>query len=180
MIQDSLLLFSSAQDLSQVVGTYASTNVIDFGLGTTAAPGIPSLANGGGARDMGVGDKPAIKVCVSVNEAFASAGAATLQVHFQGAPDNGAGAPDTFVTWYSTMLYALADLAQGARLMDIDMPRPPSGEPMPRFVRLLYQVATATTTAGTCDASLVLDRIDQPIGSSGHLSGYRAGINVAN
>lgn len=175
-ILDRLYQFSDGQDLSQVVGTYASTDIFDLhGTGL-----LPTLAAGQGARDMGVGDKPSLKLMVQVVEVFASAGAATLQIHFQGAPDNGSGAPDTYVTFASSPLIALANLTAGARLWDIDWPRPPAGVDFPRFVRLLYQVATATTTTGTVSAWVVLDRIDQPSQDGVRLGGYPAGITVAN
>lgn len=182
MIIDRLLRFSNGQDLSQVVGDYASTDVIDFGLGTSTDPAIPSNANGGGARDMGIGDDPALKLLVQVVEGFASAGAATLQVTIQGAPDDGTGVPGAYTSWWTSPVYALAALGAGARLLDMDFPRPPSGVAIPRFVRLLYTIGTATTTLGTVTAALVLDRDDQMYNSTDNsiAGGYRAGINVAN
>ena len=53
MILDALLQFDNAASLAIAAGTQASTNVIDFGLGTSTNPAIPSNANGGGARDTG-------------------------------------------------------------------------------------------------------------------------------
>lgn len=176
MILDSLLQFSSGQDLSQVVGDYASSNVIDLG----ETSGVPSSANGGGARDMGVGDKPAMKLMVEVIEVFASAGAATLQIAFQGAPDDGSGGIGSYTTYALSPVIALASLTAGARLWDIDWPRPAPASPLPRFVRLLYSIAGATTTTGTVTAYAVLDRIDQPSQAAGYLGGYPAGITVAN
>lgn len=183
MILDALLQFSSAQDLSQVVGDYPSTNVIDLGIGTTANPAIPSNANGGGARDLGIGDNPALKLLVQVIEAFTSGGAATMSVSLQGADDDGTGAPGAFTTWYTSPAYALATLAVvGNRLLNMDMPRPPAGVAIPRFLRLLYTIAGATTTAGTASAFIVLDRDDQAYKStnSGIPGGYPAGLTVAN
>src|ERR1700676_716236 len=116
MILDSLLQFDSAANLAQVVGTYNSANVIDLGI----TSGIPSSANGGGARDIGIGDDPALKLLVQVIVAFTSGGAGTLQVGLQGAIDNGSGAPAAFVTWWLSPAYALATLVQGARLYDMD------------------------------------------------------------
>jgi len=182
MILDALLQFSNGQDLGQVAN-YVSTNVIDFGIGTAANPAIPGVASGGGARDMGIGDAPALKFVVQVVEAFTSAGAATMSVAVQGAIDDGTGAPSTFTTYYTSPVYALATLAvAGNRLLDIDMPRPPAGVAIPRFIRLLYVVADATTTAGTVSAYLVLDRPDQAYKgtNTGVLGGYQAGITVSN
>lgn len=182
MILDALLQFDNAVSLAIAAGTQASTNTIDFGIGTSTNPAIPSNANGGGARDMGIGDDPAMKLMVQVSTTFTSGGAGTLSVALQGASDNGAGAPGAFTTWWISPAYALATLNAGSRLLDMDMPRPPDGIAVPRFIRLLYTVATATMTAGNVSAYLVLDRDDQMYNSTDNsiLGGYRAGINVAN
>ena len=185
MILDKLLQFSSGQDLGQVAGTYTSTNIVDIGIGlqTTANPSglaIPGVAAGGGARDLGIGD--GLKLLVQVIEAFTSGGAATLQVVLQGAVDNGAGAPAAFSSWWSSPVYALATLNAGSRLLDIDMPRPPDGIAMPRYLQLSYIIGTATTTAGTVDAYVLGDRDDQIYNATDNsiLGGYPAGITVAN
>jgi hypothetical protein len=178
MILDSLLLFDTAANLAQPVGTYPSGNVIDLGL-----VGIPTSANGGGARDMGIGDKPALKLFAQVTALFTSGGAGTLAFGLQSAIDNGAGAPAAFsATWWTSPTYALATLAAGARLMDMDMPRPPDGIAIPRYLRLSYVVGGATFTAGLLEAGIVLDRDDQPYSGTNNaiLGGYQAGINVAN
>ena len=177
MILDSFLQYDSAINLAQVAGTYNSTNVIDFG-----GPAIPVLASGQGARDMGIGDDPALKLLVQVTVAFTSGGAGTLQVNLQGAADNGSGSPLTWTTWYSSPAYALATLVQGARLMDMDFPRPPDGVPIPRFSRLTYVIGAATMTAGTVEALIVLDRMDQYYTGTNNavMSGYPAGITVSN
>lgn len=182
MILDALLRFSNAQNLAQAAGSYASTDEIDFGMGTPANPTIPSNANGGGARDMGIGDDPALKLLVQVGTAFTSGGAGTLSVAIQGAPDNGSGAPGAYATWWTSPVYTLAQLVAGARLLNIDFPRPPQGVAIPRFVRLNYTIATATMTAGTVSAFVVIDRDDQAYQGTNNaiIGGYPAGINIAN
>ena len=177
MILDSLLQFDSGANLAQVVGTYNSANVIDFG-----GPAIPVLANLQGARDMGIGDHPSLKMLVQVITTFTSGGAGTLQVGLQGAPDNGSGAPGSYATWWLSPAYALATLNAGSRLYDMDFPRPPDGISIPRFVRMTYIIGGATMTAGTVASYIVLDRIDQYYSSTDNsvLGGYPAGINVAN
>lgn len=177
MILDGLLQFDSAVSLAIAAGTQASTNVIDFG-----GPALPVLANLQGARDMGIGDNPALKLLVQVSTTFTSGGAGTLSVALQGATDNGSGVANAFSTWWTSPVYALATLNAGSRLLDMDFPRPPDGIAIPRFVRLLYTVATATMTAGAVSAYIVLDRDDQPYLSTDNsvLGGYPAGINVAN
>lgn len=173
MILDRLLMFSLAQNLAQVAGTYDS-DIIDFG-----GPAIPVLSNGQGARDMGIGDDPALKMLVLVTTTFL--GGASLQVELQGAADNGAGAPAAFTPWWLSPVYALATLNQGSRLYDMDFPRPPDGIPIPRFVKMSY-ILLGTMTAGNLTSAIVLDRMDQPYSGTDNsvLGGYPAGINVAN
>ena len=178
MILDSLLAFSQAQNLALVTGTYDSANIIDLGV----TSGIPTSANGGGARDIGIGDDPAMKLLVQVITAFTSGGAGTLSVTLEGAIDNGSGAPAAFSAWWASPVYALATLSAGGRLMDMDMPRPPDGIAVPRYLKLVYTVGGATMTAGTVSAFLVIDRMDQMYNSTNNatMGGYQAGINVAN
>jgi hypothetical protein len=178
MILDGLLQFDNAVSLAIAAGTQASTNVIDLGI----TSGIPSSANGGGARDIGIGDDPAMKLLVIVTTTFTSGGAGTLSVTLQGAIDNGSGAPSTFTSWWASPAYALATLNAGSQLMNMDMPRPPDGIAVPRFLRLLYTVGAATMTAGNISAYMVLDRMDQMYQSTDNsvIGGYPAGITVAN
>lgn len=178
MILDAYQMFDNAASLAIGVGTQVSSNVLDYGI----VSGIPSSANGGGARDMGIGDRPALKLLVQVIAAFTSGGAGTLSVAIQGAPDSGAGAPGTFVTWYTSPAYALATLNAGSRLLNMDFPRPPDGIVVPRYVRLLYTVGTAAMTAGSVSAFVVIDRDDQMYNSTDNsvLGGYPAGITIAN
>ena len=183
MILDSFLLFSGggggvgngdgATD-SPTTGTQVSSNVIDLGI----VSGIPSYANGGGARDIGVGDDPSLKLLATITTVFA--GGTSLGIILQGAPDNGSGVPATFSTWYSSPTFALATLAAGARLLDMDMPRPPAGIAVPRFLKLVY--TTVSVCNPTIAAYIVIDRDDQPYSSTDNsiIGGYQAGINVAN
>lgn len=179
MILDSFLMFDSTPaNLAQVVATYNSANVIDLhGTGL-----LPVLTNLQGARDMGIGDDPALKMLVQITTTFTSGGAATLQIALQGAPDNGSGAPGSYATWWTSPAYALATLVAGARLYDMDMPRPPAGIAIPRFLRMNYIIGAATTTAGQLISGIVLDRMDQVYSSTNNaiMGGYPAGLNVAN
>lgn len=177
-ILDAFQQFDTASSLAIAAGTQASANVLDYGI----ASGIPSSASGGGARDMGIGDDPSLKLLVEVSTTFTSGGAGTLSVAIQGAPDNGSGAPGAFTTWWVSPVYALATLNQGSRLLDMDFPRPPDGVAIPRYVRLLYTVGTATMTAGNVNAYVVLDREDYIYQSTDNATrgGYPAGINIAN
>lgn len=155
-------------------GTQFSSNILDLHMA-----GIPVLSNLQGARDMGIGDKPALKMLVVVTTAIT--GGTSLQVILQGAPDNGSGVPGSYTNWWASPVYAEATLVQGARLYDMDVPRPPAGVGIPRFLRLGY-VSVGTHSAGALYAGIVLDRIDQPYSSTGNAvgGGYPAGINIAN
>lgn len=176
MIIDAFQLFSQAQDFTGIVaGTTDSSNILDYGI----ISGIPSSANGGGARDMGVGDDPSLKLMVRVTTAFL--GGTSLQCVLKGAIDNGSGLPAAFSTWWSSPVYTVAQLVQGARLFQVDFPRPPQGVAIPRFVKMSY-VTLGTMTAGQLWAAVVLDRDDQAYQSTDNsvLGGYQAGITVAN
>ena len=179
MILDAYQAFSIGQNLAQIVADYDS-NILDYGV----LSGIPSSANGGGARDMGIGDDPALKLLVQVGTAFVSAGGGTLKVTMKGAIDDGTSTntPAAFSTWWASPVYTMAQMVAGARLLDMDFPRPPQGVAVPRFVKLTYSVATATITAGTLYAFVVLDREDQMYQSTSDavLGGYPAGVTVAN
>lgn len=178
MILDALLMFdspSAPRDLAQVAGDYASTNIIDWGL----IDSIPAEGAGTQSRDMGIGDNPALKLVVQVSEAFV--GGTSLAVSFQGSISDASGDPAAWTTWLTSSTVLTANLTVGQRILRIDMPRPPAGVAIPRFVRLLYTIV-GTMTAGEVVAGLVLDRNDQAYSStsSGILGGYPAGINVAN
>lgn len=173
MILDALQRFDDNVSLAIAAGTQPSTNVLDYGI----LSGIPSSANGGGARDMGIGKK--LPLLVQVGTTFT--GGTSLQVAIQGAPDNGSGAPGTFVTWYSSYAILLASLNAGSRLLEMDFPRPPDGVVVPRYVRLLYTVV-GTMTAGTVSAFVTLNKDDQMYNSTDNsvLGGYPPGIAIAN
>lgn len=175
MILDAYLQFDpQGTSVAIAAGTQASTNIIDLHMS-----GIPVLANLQGARDMGIGDDPALKLVVQVGTAFASAGSTgTISASFQGAPDNGSGAPGSYVTYITGP--ALVIPIAGSRILNIDWPRPPAGTTFPRFVRLLYTVAVQTMTAGTVGAWAVLDRDDQPQLGAATYGGYPAGITISN
>jgi hypothetical protein len=108
-------------------------------------------------------------------------GGTGLQIALQGAPDNGAGAPGTFANWWLSPSYTLAQLVAGARLYDMDVPRPPQGLPVPRFLRLSY-INGGTFTQGMVGGWIVLDRADQMYNAANNAAwgGYPAGVVVNN
>lgn len=182
MILDALFQFSlAAGDAMPNAATTTSGNIVDIGLGlqTTTNPSgvaIPGVAAGGGARDLGIGDDPALKILVEV----ITPGAGTsIQVNLQGAPDNGSGAPGAFTTYVTGPVITAANAVAGVHLLDIDMPRPPAGVAYPRYLQLQY-VAAGNMSAGVMKAWATLDRWDQVISTAGFPSGYVPGITVAN
>lgn len=177
MILDALLAFDTGTLITASGTTQTSQNTIDLGnlgLPTSSA----TILGVGQARDIGIGDAPAMKLLVQVTVA-ASTGT-SMSVAIQGAIDTAAGVPATFSTWWLSPAYTTAQLVVGARLYDMDMPRPPNGIAVPRFLRMLY------TTVGACNptiaAYVVLDRMDQMYQSTNNavMGGYPAGITVAN
>lgn len=138
MILDGLLLFDSAHLITVSATTEASTNVIDL------------LNN----RDMGIGYP--LPILVQVISAFQTANAATLNAALQGSTNN--------ATW-TTMIQgpaavAAAALGVGARILEVNVPRPAPGQAIPRYLRILYTVGTGIFTAGMVTAGIVLDRQD--------------------
>lgn len=186
MILDNLLMFTGTSNGTSAglttgpntdrptTATQVSTNILDLHMA-----GIPVLGANQGARDIGIGDNPSIKILAVVTVAIT--GGTSLQLGFQGSPDNGAGAPAGFTTYYTTPVYAEATLVAGARLMDMDVPRPPAGIAMPRFLQMQY-ISVGTHSAGSVEICLVLDRHDQVYNGTlnSTLGGYPAGVTVAN
>jgi hypothetical protein len=186
MILDGLLLFTGRSNGAPAVpgqigftdlpttGAQTSSNIIDLHMA-----GIPVLASGQGARDIGIGDDPALKILIQVTVALT--GGTSLAVALQGATDNGSGAPAAFTTYYSTAVIAEASLTAGQRLMDMDVPRPPPGVAEPRFLQLAY-TSVGTHGAGSILGTIVLDRHDQFYNATNNavLGGYIPGIVVAN
>lgn len=177
MILDNLLTFTAAAGDAMPNGaTTVSTNQVDIGIGSLTNPAIPSDAAGGGARDLGIGDDPALKVLVEVIVAGAGT---SIQVNLQGAPDNGSGAPGSFYTMVTGPVITAAQAVVGAHLLDIDVPRPPAGQALPRYLQLQY-IAVGNMSAGSMKGYIVLDRWDQIVSTAAVPSGYPAGINIAN
>lgn len=153
-------------------GTQAASNIIDLGL-----VGLPTSAGGGGARDIGVGDDPMMKLSIIVTTAFT--GGTSLQAQLQGAPDNGFGAPGSYTTMWTGIVFVEASLIVGCQLANVDVPRVLFEQVLPRFLQLNF-ISVGTHGAGQVEANIVLDRFDQIVGTTGALSAYPAGVAVAN
>lgn len=123
------------------------------------------------ARDMGIGDDPALKLLTVVS--VAGAGGTSMQIAVQGSPDNA-----TWTTMQTGPVIPLANLLVGTYLFATDLarivgpfPDRPGLQVLPRYLRLLY-AAVGVFTAGRFFGYLVLDREDQ--------IAYPPGIIIAN
>lgn len=185
MILDNLLTFtgtsngatggitSGAQTDAPTTGTQAASNIIDLGV----ISGVPLSANGGGARDLGVGDRPSLKLSALVTTAFT--GGTSLGLQLQGAPDNGSGSPGSYTTMWTGPVVVEASLLAGIQIANIDVPRPAPGQALPRFLKLNF-ISVGIHSTGAIECQIVIDRDDQVLGANGIYSGYPAAITVAN
>lgn len=154
-------------------GTQDCSNIVDIG----EKSGVPTSANGGGARDLGIGN-PDIWLFAEVVVAFATGTDLTLEL--QGAPDDGTGNPGSYTVMWKGPTVAVASLVAGAQLANVNVPKVIEGQALPRFLKLTVITTGSSMTAGQIEAGVVLDRFDQIHGSAGTISGYPAGLNVAN
>lgn len=140
MIIDANLIFSDEQALDIAAGSVDSTNIIDMG----------ALRSGPNEEVKSRQQDPFIYL--QVTEAFTSAGAATLVISIQHSDTVGSG----YVERVATPALALATLVKGMkRRFDLSDTK--------RFVKIIYTVGTATTTAGKVDAVIALTAPeDQP------------------
>lgn len=140
MILDTQETFSAAQSVAAAAGDIVSTNVYDTGA----------------AADSGAGEP--FYIYAKLNAAVTSGGAATLQVVLQDSADNA-----TFAD-VQTLTPALALAALTAN-KELCRARIPVG--IRRYLRLVYRIGTATTTAGTASAYIVMDVQAQQYAPSG-------------
>ena len=196
MILDGQLCFTGGTALPNggptvaqaITATATSTNIIDLALGqTNTAGGLPLSAiqtnNAQPFRDLGIGDDPAMKILVQCVTTF-TVGNGNFSVQFQGSPDSGTGTAGGFVTYYSTPTFTVAGgfLIAGARLMDMDVPRPPAGVAEPRFLQLYFTNSGTNFATANVFGAIVLDRFDQVYNAlvNSTSGGYPAGVVVAN
>jgi hypothetical protein len=160
MILDRSLCFDGGDNITfaAITTTRDSTDVIDVGING-------QIGNG---RDMGIGMP--LQLLILSNRLFA--GGTSVAVAFQGAPDNGSGGQGTYVTYAQTPAITLAQLnAAPGLIFPISLPRPPFGNVLPRFYKLVYTVV-GTFTAGAVLSYLVLNREDN--------IQYPSALNLAN
>lgn len=168
---------ASANTDLPTTGTQPASNIIDYGIvsGIPSGGAAPNSAN----RDMGIGDSPSLKVAVVVTTALT--GGTSLQCQIQGAPDNASGAAGTYYTLWTGPVIAEANLVAGALVANVDFPREIPLIGPTRYIKLNF-ISVGTHSAGAVEAWIALDQMQQIIGPSAAspLSGYPAGINIAN
>ena len=162
MILDGNLQFSGIAGIT-TVGSGTGQGTAGMGddpmlAAITNSNNVVDLLN---ARDIGIGDDPAMKILATVS--VAGVGGTSMQLSVQMSPDNA-----TWTTVVTGFPVVTANLLVGTRLLDIDWPRiagafpdrPGATEALPRYLRLGY-TAAGVFTAGRFFAYLVLDREDQ-------------------
>lgn len=174
MILDANYLLDGT--VSTTTFSVSGSAVTGFTAGGVSSTNVIDLVN---ARDMGIGDAPALKVMVLVTAAFTTTGTAstTMAINVQGAPTNTAGA--AWVTYAGFPAYASASLTAGTKFqMDVPPVNPDSG-PLPRYLRLQYVLGGpgSTFSAGSVVSTIVLgaDRFPGQAGSA-----YPSGITISN
>jgi hypothetical protein len=192
-ILDRLLTFTGNVATGTIVdSSFAASgdasNIIDLGLNYPGVPANTATTALGGARDIGVGDDPMLKLLIQVVTPFTTS-ANTLTCSLSGAPGTAGDfatppTPGAFTTmWTSPAVAASSLLVPGVYLANVDVPRQIPGQPMPRFLKVTFTVSGALPGGGSVYAGIVIDRWDQPWGGTAAApfpSGYVPGVVVAN
>lgn len=184
MMLDDKLTFSDAQ---AVTASAASTYMYDQLTGekdTTTFDRAPKAQWGPNAtyfgEDLGIGQgvgTPRIVVNTGV-AAFLTL--TSLQIMFQGAPNNATAQASgnrtdlTFVTYMETPAILTALLTASQQIASFDWPMRAIGNGLPRFVQLYYTVGGSNATAGAVTASVTL----APNDAQGTLGQYPSGYSV--
>ena len=133
--------------------------------------GLPGSANGGGARDLGVGDDP-VASSAMVIAAFHRRHQLQLPV---------AGMPRQTVPVHQVLGTTMWTWQQLLRLRWWLVPSLPTStfpalylDRLCRFLKLNF-ISVGTHSTGTIECNIVLDRDDQIMGIGGAYSGYPAG-----
>lgn len=150
MILDQDLVFSDAQDIGQVAGTYVSTNAFDNGAAQTIPGGF------GTVQKDPLRGLEGMELLIKIIEAVASGGAATVQFQLVQADDAALSSNVDVIA--ETPAIGYATLVAG---YEVRLALPKKGITQ-RYFGLRYIIGTATTTAGTVTAALVPAIDSQP------------------
>lgn len=140
MIFSDQLKFSTDQDISQVVGTYASTNIID-----TGAPG--TAYGHAAALSRNVGDGNPVNVLIQMTEALVGT-SATLQFQIETADDAAFSTNNEVIA--ESRAYLVGECVAGKQFGVRYLPND-----CRRYLRINYIIGGATTTAGTVTSGIV-------------------------
>lgn len=183
---DAALQFSAAQ---AITATAQSTNFYDQLTGQlltttyTPTPGnvIWPVTETYFGEDLGIGKGLGTpRVLVNVGTAFATL--TSLQIQFQGAPENstshtsGNRSDLVFATYIQTDAIAVALLTVNTRIASFDWPMRKTGQALPRFVQLNYVVAGTNASAGTLTSDVTLGDDD----ATNTLQQYGRNFSVAS
>ncbi len=184
MMLDDSLTFSDGQ---AITATAASTNFYDQLTGekkTTTFDTAPKEQWGPNAtyfgEDLGIGAGMGTPRVVVTTGTTAFLTLTSLQILFQGAPNNvtaqasGLRSDLTFVTYIETPAIVAALLTASQQIASFDWPMRAIGNALPRFVQLDYVVAGSNATAGSLTASVTLG----PNDAQGTLGQYPSGFSV--
>jgi hypothetical protein len=158
MITDALANFLPIGANLAITNASLPSNVYDIlTLGVGVAPqsiiGTRTLFG----SDAGIGGKRP-QLDIGIGTGFVTANGATLNVAFQGAPDTGVGGgyqPGAWQTLVETGVLTAAQLTAAQTIGRFDFPPAFPANLNPRYLRLLFQLATGQFTAGNIGFALV-------------------------
>lgn len=171
MFFDNNEVFSDGQSLVTNAAT-RSTNILDLMTGTTFASTASTYTLAANVNlnfgqtatvfgeDLGVGDSKTLPwFYITSKTGFTTTNSATLQIAIQGAIDPGDGnvASISWTTYEQTGVLAASLLTANTALWKVRWPIRAAGAAFPRFISLLYTVATGTMSAGTVFAAITLN-----------------------
>jgi hypothetical protein len=183
MMLDDKLTFSDGQAITATAASTAFYDQLTGDKDTTTFDTAPKATWGVNetyfGEDLGVGAGMGTpRVVVSVGTVFATL--TTLQVQFQGAPNNataqasGLRSDLVFVTYIQTDTIATALLTASTQIASFDWPMRKTGAGLPRFVQLNYVVAGSNATTGTLKSAVTLG----PNDGQSTLGQYGSGFSV--
>ena len=142
MYLDAHQVFSSEQTLTPIAAsTVASTNVIDFGDGSTT--------DADGSLELGGGEP--VRLVIRIVDAVTTGG--TTYVQFQLLTDYAVAFGGSAVSIAETYAIGTAVLVAGYEITLSFLP-----DQVERYLRVNYIISGNDTTAGSVDAFLVIDR----------------------
>jgi hypothetical protein len=182
MMLDDLLQFSNGQ---AITATAASTNTLDLLTSekdTTTFTLLPNSTWGNATyfgMDLGIGPGQGDPQIVIHSGTAAFATLTSLNIQFQGAPNNATAQASgnisdlTFVTYIETGTIGVALLTASTQIARFAWPKRQVAAALPRFVRLNYVVAGSNATAGSLTADVTLAPDDAVATLGQYPSGYK-------